>query len=159
MVQSQSDMRNDPQLEHRGFWQWREHPEVGQMPYDGLQFLLSKTPGGILRHQAMIGEHNEMILKEWVGLSDEEFLDLLLSDALETSLGGTCPVPEVGPNPVDSHQLAADHDSVVIDETGDAGNQVEVGVGGRKLGELRLLRPEPPVVQRHVVLVHHQSLG
>jgi crotonobetainyl-CoA:carnitine CoA-transferase CaiB-like acyl-CoA transferase len=55
------------------------------MPYDGLQFLLSKTPGGILRHQAMIGEHNEMILKEWVGLSDEEFLDLLLSDALETS--------------------------------------------------------------------------
>ena len=85
VVQSQSDMRNDPQLEHRGFWQWREHPEVGQMPYDGLQFLLSKTPGGILRHQAMIGEHNEMILKEWVGLSDEEFLDLLLSDALETS--------------------------------------------------------------------------
>ena len=44
-VQNQSDLWEDPQLKHQGFFQWLDHAERGPMPYDGLQFQLSKTPG------------------------------------------------------------------------------------------------------------------
>ena len=84
-VQSQSDMREDPQLNHRDFWQWLDHTEVGAMPYDGLQFLLSKTPGALRMPHAMIGEHNDLILREFVGLSDEEITDLIVEEVLENS--------------------------------------------------------------------------
>ena len=84
-VQSQSDLWEDPQLKHRDFFQWLEHSECGPMPYDGLQFILSKTPGKMRTGHAMIGEHNEMILKDFVGLTDEEMVELLLAEVLEIS--------------------------------------------------------------------------
>ena len=84
-VQSQSDLREDPQMVRRDFWQWLEHPEVGTMPYDGLPFLLSKTPGALRMPHAMVGEHNELVLKEFIGLTDEEIVDLIVEDVLETS--------------------------------------------------------------------------
>jgi len=83
-VQSQADLWEDPQLKHREHFQWLNHTECGPMPYDGLQFLLSKTPGK-LRPQALIGEHNELILKEFISLSDDEIGNLVASEALETS--------------------------------------------------------------------------
>ncbi len=84
-VQSQSDLWEDPQLKHRDFFQWLNHTECGPMPYDGLQFLLSKTPGRLRMPHALIGEHNELVLKEFVGLSDDEIADLIVAEVLETS--------------------------------------------------------------------------
>ncbi len=83
-VQSQADLWEDPQLKHRDHFQWLNHTECGPMPYDGLQFLLSKTPGK-LRPQALIGEHNELILKEFISLTDDEIGNLVASEVLETS--------------------------------------------------------------------------
>ncbi|HAL49224.1 MAG TPA: hypothetical protein DCP37_15860 [Dehalococcoidia bacterium] len=83
-VQNQADLWQDPQLQHRGFFKWLDHTECGPMPYDGLQFLLSETPGR-LTAQALIGEHNESLLKETLGLSDDEIGDLAASGALEAS--------------------------------------------------------------------------
>ena len=84
VVQSQADLWEDPQLAHRGFFTWLDHAECGPMPYDGLQFLLSKTPG-ILRPQALIGQHNAEILTEKLGLSDAEIGDLVAEGVLEAS--------------------------------------------------------------------------
>ena len=84
-VQSQSDLWEDPQLKHRGFFQWLDHTECGPMPYDGLQFRLSKTPGKLRMPHALVGEHNELILKEWLKLSDDEIADLVVAEALEVS--------------------------------------------------------------------------
>ena len=83
-VQNQADLWQDPQLQHRGFFTWLDHTECGPMPYDGLQFLLSDTPGR-LTPQALIGEHNESLLKEKLGLADDEIADLVASGALESS--------------------------------------------------------------------------
>ena len=55
------------------------------MPYDGLQFLLSKTPGRLRMPHALVGEHNETILKAWLGFSDDEISDLMTEGVLETS--------------------------------------------------------------------------
>ncbi|MFQ5933373.1 MAG: CaiB/BaiF CoA transferase family protein [Dehalococcoidia bacterium] len=85
VVQSQSDLWEDPQLKHRGFFQWLDHTECGPMPYDGLQFLLSKTPGKLRMPHALIGEHNELILKNFLGISDDEIADLIAGEVLETS--------------------------------------------------------------------------
>lgn len=55
------------------------------MPYDGLQFLMSKTPGRLRMPHALVGEHNELILKDFLHLCDEEISDLVAGGALETS--------------------------------------------------------------------------
>ncbi|MAF53530.1 MAG: succinyl-CoA--benzylsuccinate CoA-transferase, partial [Chloroflexi bacterium] len=84
-VQNQSDLWDDPQLKHRDFFQWLDHTECGPMPYDGLQFLLSKTPGKLRMPHALVGEHNELILKKWLKLSDDEITELIVAEALEVS--------------------------------------------------------------------------
>ena len=84
-VLSQADLWEDPQLNHRDFFQWLNHTECGPMPYDGKQFLLSKTPGRLRMPHALIGEQNEVVLKEFVGLSDDEIANLLVGEVLETS--------------------------------------------------------------------------
>ena len=86
VVQNQSDLWNDPQLVHRGFFQWLDHTECGPMPYDGLQFLLSKSPGALRMAHALVGEHNDLILKEFIGLTDDEVADLVAQEVLETSI-------------------------------------------------------------------------
>ncbi len=85
VVQSQSDLWRDPQLKHLGYFQWLDHTECGPMPYDGLQFQLSRSPGKLQRPQALIGEHNQLILKEFIGLTDKEIAALVEAEALETS--------------------------------------------------------------------------
>ena len=85
VVQSQSELWNDPQLAHLDFFQMLEHTECGPMPYDGLHFQLSKTPARLRWAQALIGEHNEFVLKEFAGLDDDEIAELIAAEALEFS--------------------------------------------------------------------------
>ena len=85
VAQSQADLWEDPQLRHRGFFQWLDHAECGPMPYDGLTYHLSETPGALRMPQALIGQHNEEILKEILGLDDDAISDLVVSGVLESS--------------------------------------------------------------------------
>lgn len=85
VVQSQADLWEDPQLYHRGFFKWLDHPECGPMPYDGLQFLLSRSPGELRMPQALVGQHNDVILRDKLGMSDREIGDLVAEGVLEAS--------------------------------------------------------------------------
>ena len=85
LVQSQADLWEDPQVAHRGFFQWMDHTECGPMPYDGIVCHLSKTPGALRRPQALVGEHNEEILREILGMDDNAIVDLVASGVLESS--------------------------------------------------------------------------
>ena len=85
VVQSSADLWQDPQVRHRGFFQWLEHSECGPMPYDGLSFTMSRTPGSLRMPHACVGEHNEFILKEMFGLSDDEVADLVAAEVLEST--------------------------------------------------------------------------
>ena len=55
------------------------------MPYDGLTYHLSETPGALRMPQALIGQHNEEILKEILGLDDDAISDLVVGGVLESS--------------------------------------------------------------------------
>jgi benzylsuccinate CoA-transferase BbsF subunit len=76
-VETMEDMFADPQLKHRKFWAPVNHPEVGKHHAEGPPFLFSKTPFKIEKAAPMIGEDNELVFKKFVGLSDEEYDQLL----------------------------------------------------------------------------------
>ena len=72
-VETMEDMFKDPQLKHRGFFAPVDHPEMGRYHAEGPPFAFSKTPFKIDRPAPMIGEHNELVFKKFVGLSNEEY--------------------------------------------------------------------------------------
>jgi crotonobetainyl-CoA:carnitine CoA-transferase CaiB-like acyl-CoA transferase len=74
VVQRPSDLYDDPQLAHRGFFVTCDHTVMGPTPYDGPVTLFSDTPPR-LTAAPCLGEHTELVLRELLGLSDEEIAD------------------------------------------------------------------------------------
>ena len=84
MVHPPSGLYNDPQLKHREFFVELNHSGIGPHHYDGLTFHLNKTPGKLRLPAPCLGEHNEKIYKEILGLSDDEVGDLMLEGVITT---------------------------------------------------------------------------
>ena len=83
VVQDGEDLLSrDPQLKERGFYVWLDHPEAGRIAHDGLTFALSATPGEI-RRAPLLGEHNELVYGEILGLSEDEVNQLITEGVLE----------------------------------------------------------------------------
>ena len=83
IVKSPEEMHRDPQLRHRGHYAALEHPTMGVRTYDSPAFRLSKTPGGPSKAAPLLGEDTERVLKGTLGISDEEFTELLVDGVLE----------------------------------------------------------------------------
>jgi benzylsuccinate CoA-transferase BbsF subunit len=84
VVHPSSDLYEDPQLKHRGFFVELNHSGIGPHHYDGLTFHLSKTPGEIRMPAPCLGEHNAYIYKEILGLSDDEIGELMVEGVITT---------------------------------------------------------------------------
>lgn len=82
VVQSVRDLAQDPQLKHRQHSVLVDHPEVGFTPYEAPGYRLSKTPYE-LRPAPCLGQHNEYVHKELLGISDEEYEQLLNEGVFE----------------------------------------------------------------------------
>ncbi len=83
VVQDGEDLlTRDPQLKERGYYVWLDHPEAGTIAHDGLTFNLSATPGRISR-APLLGEHNEHVYGEVLGLSEETINELIVDGVLE----------------------------------------------------------------------------
>ncbi len=73
----------DPQLKHRHFFWELEHPEIGKfLSPPGFHFQMSKTQFELER-SPVLGEHNDYIFKDLLGLSDEEFTRLVNEGVIE----------------------------------------------------------------------------
>jgi crotonobetainyl-CoA:carnitine CoA-transferase CaiB-like acyl-CoA transferase len=57
-------------------WPTVEHSEMGQVRVDGLPVHLSETDWEITRGAPCLGEHNDYVLGELLGLSTEEISSL-----------------------------------------------------------------------------------
>ena len=66
-----SDLYHDAQLTHRDFFKVLDHSAMGPTPYDGPVTLFSETPPAY-KAAPCLGEHTEMVLREFLGLSDGE---------------------------------------------------------------------------------------
>lgn len=74
---------SDPQLKHRHFFYEVDHPVLGKYHAERLPFLLSKSPLSELRHAPLLGEHNEYVCRDILGMSDDTVADLIIDGALE----------------------------------------------------------------------------
>jgi benzylsuccinate CoA-transferase BbsF subunit len=77
IVSNSKDQAEDPQLKHYEFFHEMEHPETGKLSsYHGPLFRLSKLSYEMAR-PPMLGEHNDYVYTKLLGMSDEEFVDLM----------------------------------------------------------------------------------
>jgi len=77
------DASADPQLHHRHHFVTLEHPCMGECGYEHNGFRLSDAPAGFTRPSPTLGEHNEYVLGEVLGLSGAEQARLLDEGVLE----------------------------------------------------------------------------
>ena len=83
VVQTPEDLRSDPQLAHRGHFWMLDHPTMGRRAYDGPSFRLSETPAELTKAAPLLGEDNEYVYKNLVGMSDEDYIEHLVSGAFD----------------------------------------------------------------------------
>ena len=83
MVQRSSDLMQDPQLTHRRLFRDLDHPETGVTPYTGHLFSIRGYDSGPRFAAPMLGQHNEQVLKEILGISDDEIAEAIIAGALE----------------------------------------------------------------------------
>jgi crotonobetainyl-CoA:carnitine CoA-transferase CaiB-like acyl-CoA transferase len=71
-------MERDEQLAHRGYYvdAWHPDPSVGSLRMDGVVPKLSGTPGEVRRAAPTVGEHNEYVLGEILGMSARRLAEL-----------------------------------------------------------------------------------
>ena len=62
----------DPHLAEQDFTQVVEHPELGALVMLKPPWELSQTPARIVRHSPLFGEHNDYVLGELLGLSEQK---------------------------------------------------------------------------------------
>lgn len=77
------DVYNNPQLKHRRHFCEMEHPEVGKIPFEGPPFILGKTPAELKKPAPCLGEDNAHVYTEILGISDEEFVQLMSEGVFE----------------------------------------------------------------------------
>ena len=81
-VQDFSDVHDDPQLASRDHFMELEHPIMGPGDYERNGFRLSDAPSGYERAGPTLGQHNDQVLGEILGLGEEERQRLLDEGAL-----------------------------------------------------------------------------
>ncbi len=81
VVQNAKDICSDRQLREREcFWRGN-HKELGEFSYLGQPSRLSMTPAKLFREAPVLGEHNEYICLEILGMSETEFDGFLMAGA------------------------------------------------------------------------------
>ena len=89
-VMNSADSYSDPHLKARGFFEKVTHEDAGTHLYPGMAWKLSKTPLSIRRPPMRLGEHNEYVYKHILGVSDEEYAELVEQGEI-----GTEPAPHI----------------------------------------------------------------
>ena len=83
VVQNAEDLQEkDPQLKHRNLYRKMEHPVTGKMtaPRDVIMFSKASCE---LNRAPLLGEHTDYILKEKLGMSNDEINELKTEGVLE----------------------------------------------------------------------------
>ncbi|MBT3792907.1 MAG: CoA transferase [Rhodospirillales bacterium] len=75
-INSCADLFTDPQLAHRKNWRVRKHPEIDTQAHYFPGFDLSEQPGDVTAPAPLLGQDNEIVFKEFLGLSDDEYNEL-----------------------------------------------------------------------------------
>ena len=83
VAETAQDVFEDPQLKERGIFRYLNHDELGSALNRGPAFQLSKTPWELTMPGPCLGQHTEYVCREFLGMSDEVFMERLSSGAFE----------------------------------------------------------------------------
>jgi len=72
IVADAHDLANDPHLKARNFFIQIEHPLLGKTVCDGTPVKLSLTPATFRRPAPLLGQHNDYVYRQLLGMSREE---------------------------------------------------------------------------------------
>jgi crotonobetainyl-CoA:carnitine CoA-transferase CaiB-like acyl-CoA transferase len=75
-ILSSKEMFSDLHLKQREYFVTLDHPRVGPRPYPGYPVKLTKTPATYRMPAPCIGQHNDYVFTELLGLSREELARL-----------------------------------------------------------------------------------
>jgi crotonobetainyl-CoA:carnitine CoA-transferase CaiB-like acyl-CoA transferase len=79
------DLHEDPQLAHRSHWVEGEHPVLGARCYERNGYRLPDDAGGFARaHSPLLGEDNDWVLRDVLGLDEASSAALVDAGAVET---------------------------------------------------------------------------
>jgi crotonobetainyl-CoA:carnitine CoA-transferase CaiB-like acyl-CoA transferase len=81
-VMNLEDQFRDPHLRHREIHLESEHPKVGLEFLHGIPWRLSDTPGRIRRPAPLLGEHNQYVFGDLLGLPAAEIQRLVEAGAI-----------------------------------------------------------------------------
>lgn len=76
VVQDAGDLANDPQLRARDFFVELEHPELGTSISDAAPIKLSHTMANYLNAAPILGQDNNYVYGQLLGISEEEVSEL-----------------------------------------------------------------------------------
>jgi len=76
VVQDANDLANDPQLRGRGFFVELDHPELGKTISDAVPIRLSDSPARYSRAAPIIGQDNDYVYRELLGMSEDKLAAL-----------------------------------------------------------------------------------
>jgi benzylsuccinate CoA-transferase BbsF subunit len=82
-VSTVKDVYEDPQMRYRGFLRKLKHSVMDEHTYFTQGFKLSKIEGD-WRTGPSLGEHNEYVFRELLGMSDDEIAEALINGGITT---------------------------------------------------------------------------
>ncbi len=77
------DLHADPQLAHRRHFIEAEHAELGPVIIENSRVILSETPAAIRRAGPVYGQDNEYVLRDLLGLTEDEVIEYIAAGAVE----------------------------------------------------------------------------
>jgi crotonobetainyl-CoA:carnitine CoA-transferase CaiB-like acyl-CoA transferase len=82
-VQNAEDLNEaDPQLEHRGVFFEMDHPVIGEARFEGVPIRFAETSADNWRSGPLLGEDNEYVFRELLGVGADEYAELASTGAI-----------------------------------------------------------------------------
>jgi crotonobetainyl-CoA:carnitine CoA-transferase CaiB-like acyl-CoA transferase len=82
-VQNAQDLNEtDPQLAHRGVFFQLDHPVIGEARFEGVPVQFDAMSADNWRSGPLLGEDNDYVFKELLGVGDDEFAELATSGVI-----------------------------------------------------------------------------
>ncbi|MDE2746619.1 MAG: CoA transferase [Chloroflexota bacterium] len=82
-VQDSAACFADPQLQHRNHFAELEHPTQGKSVVEAARIVFSRTPAGRPQVAPTMGADNDAVLRDLLGYTDEQIIELASSGALQ----------------------------------------------------------------------------
>jgi hypothetical protein len=87
-VLTTSELLDNPHLKEKGFFEAVSHPKTGTQVYPGFPVKFSETPVSISMPAPTLGQHNEYILKNLLGMTVEQIKQLAAEEIIGTKPQG-----------------------------------------------------------------------